>query len=87
MKTSMLLLVLMAGAAWGQKAQTCKACPNVADMDRQLDPRLPKTPKPEKAKEQRPKHAPKGQNRSDTGIRQQKETISRGNAHSQAQQP
>ena len=54
MKTIMLLLGLMAGAAWGQKAQTCKACPSVADMDRQLDPALPKHPKPERAKQQRP---------------------------------
>ena len=52
MKTIMLLLVLMAGAAWGQ-TQICKTCPSAADMDRQLYPRLPKN-KPEKAKLQRP---------------------------------
>ena len=87
-KTIMLLLVLMAGAAWGQKTQTCKACPTVADMDRQLDPRLPKAPKPEKANEQRrAKHAPRAKNRSDTGIQRQKEPTGGENTHSQAQQP
>ena len=67
MKTIMLLLALMAGAAWGQKAELCNACPSPADMDRQLDPRPPKTHKPERAKEQRPaKHAPRAKNHADT---------------------
>ena len=88
MKTIMLLLVLMAGAAWGQKAETCKSCPSVADMDRQLYPRPPKTPKPEKAKEQRPaKHAPKAKNDSDTGITRSKEPTEAVNTHSQPRQP
>lgn len=88
MKTIMLLLLLVAGAAWGQKTQTCKSCPSVADMDRQLDPAPPKHPKPEKAKEQRrAKHAPRAKSRSDTGIPQHKEPTEGENAHSQAPQP
>jgi hypothetical protein len=87
-KTIMLLLVLMAGAAWGQKSEICKSCPSVADMDRQLYPRLPKTHKPERAKEQRPaKHAPRAKNRSDTEKPRPKELIVGENAHSQTQQP
>ena len=87
MKTIMLLLALMAGAAWGQKAELCNACPSPADMDRQLDPRPPKTHKPEKAKQPRPaKHAPREKTRSDTGIPQQKETTGGEAAHSQAPQ-
>ena len=87
MKTIMLLLVLMAGAAWGQKTETCKSCPSVADMDRQLYPRLPKS-KPEKAKEQRPpKHARRAKNRSDTGIPRQKEPTGGEIEQSQAQKP
>ena len=91
MKTIMLLLVLMGGAAWGQKAQTCKACPSRADMDRQLDPKAPKHPKPEKAKEQRPaKHVPRAKNHPDTEKPRSKEST-RGehaqNAPSAAKQP
>ena len=87
-KTIMLLLVLMAGVAWAQKADPCKACPSVTDMDRQLDPRPPKTAKPEKAKEQRPaKHAPRAKNRSDTGVPRQKTPTGEENAHSQPPQP
>ena len=87
MKTIMLLLVLMSGAAWGQKTQTCKACPSVADMDRQLDPKLPKASKPEKAKEPgRVKHAPRAKDRSDTGIPRQKEPTAGENARSQPPQ-
>jgi len=88
MKTIMLLLVLMAGAAWGQKTEICKACPSVVDMDRQLDPRPPKVSKPEKAKEQRrAKHATKAKDRSDTGAPRQKELAGGENAPSQAPQP
>ena len=86
MKT-VVLLVIMATAAWGQRTQTCKACPSVADMDRQLYPRLPKAPKPEKAKQPRAKHWPRAKNRSDTGIPRQKEPTGGENIHSQAQQP
>jgi len=81
-KTIMLVLVLMAGAAWGQRAQTCKACPSAADMVRQLDPKPPKHPRPEKAKEQRPaKRAPRAKNRSDAGIPRHKEAT--GGEHAQ----
>jgi len=78
----MLLLVLVAGTAWGQKTQTCKACPSRADMDRQLDAKPPKHPKPEKAKEQRQaKHAPKAKNHSDTEVPLPKEPT--GGEHAQ----
>lgn len=91
MKMIMLLLVLMAGAAWGQKADTCKACPSAADMDRQLDPTPPKKPKPERAKEQRPaKHAPRARNHPDTEKPRSKESTGgehAQNAPSAAKQP
>ena len=88
MKTIMLLLVLMAGAAWGQKSEICKSCPSVADMDRQLYPKL-KTHKPEKAKEQRPaKHLrQRAKNRSDTEKPRPKELAVGENAYSQTQRP
>src|SRR5215469_5882039 len=90
-KTIMLLLVLMGGAAWGQKGETCKACPSPAEMDRQLDPRPPKTHKPERAKEQRPsKHAPTAKSHSDTEKPRPKESTGgehAQNAPSAAKQP
>jgi hypothetical protein len=52
MKT-VVLLVIMATAAWGQRTQTCKACPSVADMNEQFLRRTPRPPKPEQAREQR----------------------------------
>lgn len=86
MKTVMLLLVLMAGVAWGQKGETCKACPSAGDIDRQLYPKPPKVRKPEKAKQQRePKHAPRAKDRSDAGIERQKEPTAGERA--QAQHP
>ena len=88
MKTIMLLLVLMPGAVWGQKAQTCKVCPSAGDIDRQLYPRAPKARKPEKAKEQRPpKHAPRAKNNSDAVKPQPKEPTEAVNTHSQTRQP
>jgi len=90
-KMIMLLLVLMAGVAWGQKAETCKVCPSAADMDRQLDPRPPKTAKPERAKEQRPaKHAPRAKNQPVTETPRSKESTGgehAQNAPSAAKQP
>ena len=51
MKT-VILLVIMATAGWGQRAQTCK-CPSVADMNEQFLRRTPRPQKPERAREQR----------------------------------
>ena len=51
MKT-VILLVIMATAAWGQRAETCK-CPSVADMNAQFLRRIPRPPKPQQAREQR----------------------------------
>jgi hypothetical protein len=86
-KTIMLLLVLMATGAWGQKTQTCHSC-GAADMSQQFPRDTPRHPKPERAKEQRPaKHVPRAKNQSDTEKPQPKE-ISRGESvHSQAQRP
>ena len=45
MKTIMLLLVLTAGAAWGQKTQTCRSC-GAADMSQQFPSAIPRHPNP-----------------------------------------
>ena len=87
MRTIMLLLVLMATGAWGQKTQTCHSC-GAADMTRQFPRDSPRHPKPERAKEQRPaKHVPRARNHSDTEKSQARELSGGENAHSQAQQP
>lgn len=87
MKTIMLLLVLMATGAWGQKTQTCHSC-GAADMIRQFPRDTPRHPKPERAKEQHPvKPAPRAKNHSDTEKAQPREVNGRENAHSQPQQP
>ena len=78
MKT-VILLVIMATAAWGQRMQPCKACPRVADMNEQFSNRFPRHPKPEQAREQRqakPRHD-KGKNHSNS-----KETQLKNGDHS-----
>jgi len=86
-KTILLLLVLMATSAWGQKTQTCHSC-GAADMIRQFPRDTPRHPKPERAKEQRPaKHLPRAKNHSDTEKPQPREISGGENPHSQAQQP
>jgi len=86
-KTTMLLLVLMATGAWGQKTQTCRSCGS-ADMIRQFPRDPPRHPKPERAKEQRrAKHSPRAKNRSDTEVPRPRELAGEQNAHPQAQQP
>lgn len=64
MKTIMLL-VLMSAAVWGQKSQACKACPDTATIDAQFPRCNPKHVKPEKAKLQRePKRHDEGSKKS-----------------------
>ena len=76
MKT-VILLVIMATAVWGQRLQTCKACPSVSDLNEQFPRHAPRRQKPEQAREQRqvkPRHD-KGKNQS-KGTQQQKNEVS-----------
>lgn len=86
MKTIVLLLVLIAVGAWGQKTQTCRSC-GAADMAQQFPNATPRHPKPERAKEQRrAKHAPSAKKQPDTGITRPK-APTEANAQVQTRQP
>lgn len=72
--TRIMLLALLAVAlpTAGQRSQTCKACPSVADMNEQFSRRPPKPAKPEQAKEQRqakPRHGKGKTHRKETQLK------------------